>query len=375
MTWDEMPETSRTWRVRARLADRPGALASLAARLGEHGCNLLGVTVLPVAGEPTTCHEEGSVVDELMLRAPASLRHGDLMAVVEAQGARCVGIVPASVGDLVDPQTAVLRSVATVLSGRGTAYEALRLALSADWVRPTADASDREAGEVRLEHGGHRATIALLSGEEVVASRGWAPFTAGELSRVPALVAVLLAADRAPDLPRAVTTSSSAGVVVRLSGPADEAAVLQMHRRATAVTLSVLHRNGVRQLPRGFAERLVALPRGRTLVAVAGREVVGFAQLIPIADGAGTVELSLWVEDEWRNVGVGTALLSVSHELARSSGTDAMVGQMGVQRVAARAGLSTAARVESGQSTVIITAGHRNGVQEGCSAFTAAGER
>jgi hypothetical protein len=72
MTWDEMPETSRTWRVRARLADRPGALASLAARLGEHGCNLLGVTVLPVAGEPTAGHEEGSVVDELMLRAPAA---------------------------------------------------------------------------------------------------------------------------------------------------------------------------------------------------------------------------------------------------------------------------------------------------------------
>ncbi|MGZ6770459.1 MAG: N-acetyltransferase family protein, partial [Mycobacteriaceae bacterium] len=139
-----------------------------------------------------------------------------------------------------------------------------------------------------------------------------------------------------------------------------------------AVTLSVLHRNGVRQLPRGFAERLVALPRGRTLVAVAGQEVVGFAQLIPIANGAGTVELSLWVEDEWRNLGVGTALLSVSHELARSSGTDAMVGQMGVQRVAARAGLSTAARVESGQSTLIITAGCQNGVQEGCSAFTAA---
>ncbi|MGZ6799635.1 MAG: hypothetical protein ACXVGR_07340, partial [Mycobacteriaceae bacterium] len=97
-----------------------------------------------------------------------------------------------------------------------------------------------------------------------------------------------------------------------------------------------------------------------------------FAQLIPIANGAGTVELSLWVEDEWRNLGAGTALLSVSHELARSSGTDAMVGQMGVQRVAARAGLSTAARVESGQSTLIITAGCQNGVQEGCSAFTAA---
>ncbi len=55
-----MPEASRMWRVRARLADEPGALAALAAHLGRHGCNLLSVAVLPVAG------------DQLLVRTPVT---------------------------------------------------------------------------------------------------------------------------------------------------------------------------------------------------------------------------------------------------------------------------------------------------------------
>lgn len=265
MTWDEFAQPGRTWRVRARLADRPGTLARLATRLGQHGCNLLGVAVLPVADGPDAFDDAADVVDELVLRAPATLGHGELMRLVEAQGARCLGIVPASVGDLVDAQTAVLRAATDALSGNSTTYEALRVVLNADSVRRPAKATESAAGEVgavRLQVGGHRATITLAGGEQVVASRGWAPFTDGELARVPALIALLGAAGHRPDLPAAVSSTSSIGVVVRAARPANTAAVTQMHRALMAATVLELRRGGSNRLPRGWAERLVTLAAG-----------------------------------------------------------------------------------------------------------------
>ncbi len=363
MTWDEFAQPGRTWRVRARLADRPGTLARLATRLGQHGCNLLGVAVLPVADGPDAFEDAGDVVDELVLRAPATLGHGELMRLVEAQGARCLGVVSASVGDLVDAQTAVLRAATDALSGKSTTYEALRVVLNADSVRQPAKATESAAGEVgavRLQVGGHRATITLAGGEQVVASRGWAPFTEGELARVPALIAVLGAAGHRPDLPAAVSSTSSVGVVVRAARPADTAAVTQMHRALMAATVLELRSGGSNRLPRGWAERLVTLPRGRTLVAVAGREIVGFAQLIPYTDETAAVQLSLHVEPEWRCFGVGMALLSVASQLGRASGAEKLIAlsppdQEALQHTAASAGLHTAARTEFGLPKVTVT--------------------
>ena len=168
--------------------------------LAEHGCNLLGVSVLPVAGDPSD--PAGNVVDELVLRAPATLRRGELTALVEVPGARCVGISPASVGDLIDAHTAVLRTVAGVLSGVGTAADALGQVLGADSVvllARDAGSGGGEPGTVRLGSRGHRATITMRTGEQVVALREWAPFTDGELARVPALLVLLGFAElRAP---------------------------------------------------------------------------------------------------------------------------------------------------------------------------------
>jgi hypothetical protein len=180
MEWDELHQTGTTWRVRVRLADHPGRLALLATRLSEHGCNLLGVGVLPVAGEPSD--PAGNVVDELVLRAPVGLGPAQLVALVEVPGASCVGIVPASVGDLVDTQTAVLRAAGGVLSGAATAGDALGQVLDADSVVAATDGIDAAdpadgagaPGSIRLDGGGHRATITVRPGERVVARREWA---------------------------------------------------------------------------------------------------------------------------------------------------------------------------------------------------------
>lgn len=201
MDWDELHQTGRMWRVRVQLADRPGQLATLATRLAEQGCNLLGVSVLPATG--ACIDQAASVVDELVLRAPAALRAGELVSLVEMPGARCVGIVLASVGDLVDGQTAVLRAATSILSGTRTANEALGQVLCADSVEPArpeagtgAITPASEPGSMHLDRGGHRATITLHTGARVVARRDWAPFTDGELARVPALLDLLGFAER-----------------------------------------------------------------------------------------------------------------------------------------------------------------------------------
>jgi len=231
MGWDEVPEAGRTWRVRARLADEPGTLAALAAHLGRHGCNLLSVAVLPVAGESAAADEDtGHVVDELVLRAPASLTEGKLTGLVETHGGRCVGISTASVRDLVDAQTTVLRAASDALSGASTVSEALRRVLDADGVRPVADddleitsSPTDEVGAVRLGPGGHRATITVGPDERVIAERAWAPFTDGELSRAHALTMLLASVGRPPGEPRprgrhtptCVTSSAQADPLVR----------------------------------------------------------------------------------------------------------------------------------------------------------------
>ncbi|PZS36029.1 MAG: hypothetical protein DLM58_02580 [Pseudonocardiales bacterium] len=181
--------------------------------------------MLPVAGDPSD--PAGNVIDELVLRAPATMRAGQLTALLEGPGARCVGIAPGSVGDLVDTQTAVPRTAAGLLAGDASAADALRQVLGADSVavitsRP--GTAGGELGEVSLDSSGHRATITLHAGEQVVLERAWATFTDGELARVPALLGLLsLAIPRRghPGSPRSPSRcarrSSSARAATRIS--------------------------------------------------------------------------------------------------------------------------------------------------------------
>ena len=88
----------------------------------------------------------------------------------------------------------MLRTVAGILSGVGTASDALGQVLGADSVvllARDAGSGGGEPGTVRLGSRGHRATITMRTGEQVVALREWAPFTDGELARVPALLVLL----------------------------------------------------------------------------------------------------------------------------------------------------------------------------------------
>lgn len=202
MDWEQLYETGRVWRVRAALEDRPGALAKLATRLSERGCNLLEVAVHPVSAGIADSGG-GNVIDEFVLRTPDGMGVDDLVALVSAEGVSCVGVAPAAVKDLVDGETAVLRAALAVLAGTSTLSEVLRRLLVADSVTP----EQRPPAGPAVSGDGRRLRVRVPGGGALVLTRGWAPFTDGEVSRVSALVELVAAqpAPPAPTTPQAPT--------------------------------------------------------------------------------------------------------------------------------------------------------------------------
>src|SRR4051794_36136904 len=177
--------------MRVRLVDDPGALASVTTRLAERGCNLLGLSVLPVAPE----HEDepASVVDELVFAAPGSLTAGELAEVVAGADARCVGVVPASVAELVDAPTGALRDAVGVLSGAVRAADAVGRLLGAESIEGVPRAGQTPGEDVVIDEDGTRAQVSI-DGSIITVRRRWAPFTEIELARVSALLQLLAAA-------------------------------------------------------------------------------------------------------------------------------------------------------------------------------------
>ena len=177
--------------MRVRLVDDPGALASVTTRLAERGCNLLGLSVLPDA--PEHQDEPASVVDELVLAAPGSLTSEDLADIVASADARCIGIVPASVAELVDTPTGALRDAVGVLSGAVRAADAVGRLLGAESIE-CVPGTGRASGEgIVVDEDGTRARVSI-DGSTITLRRRWAPFTDIELARVSTLLDLLAAA-------------------------------------------------------------------------------------------------------------------------------------------------------------------------------------
>lgn len=328
--------TFQTWRLRVELDDHPGVLARVTTRLAARDCNVLALSILPVPG---------GVVDELVIKAAPGVSPAELIREIRAEGGRCLGITHADVRDLVDPPTAALRATAMALSDPYATPEAVRVLLAADSVT-------FEQGEPNtLTDGGHKAYLAV--GELTVAARrGWAPFTDVELAR--AAVFADLLRDNAVDAdpPSAVVTSDGAGVVLRRGEQGDIDAVADLHARCSARTLFARYHSGVRSLPRRLLHRLLTPPRGRTVLAVCGRDVVGIGQLIRTASPA-EAEVSLLVEDSWQHNGIGTALLRRLAATARAEGHSELVawclpGESGFERTAMRADIPVSIRQEQG---------------------------
>lgn len=189
---------SALWRMRVQLVDDPGALASVTTRLAERGCNLLALSVLPVAPE----HEDepASVVDELVVAAPGALTPEGLADVVASADARCVGVVPASVAELVDAPTGALRDAVGVLSGAVRAADAVGRLLGAESIECVPRNGPTPGEDVVVDEHGTRAHVSI-DGSMITVRRRWAPFTDIELARVSALLELLAAAPLPEDTP------------------------------------------------------------------------------------------------------------------------------------------------------------------------------
>ncbi|HEX3790497.1 MAG TPA: GNAT family N-acetyltransferase [Pseudonocardiaceae bacterium] len=324
----DAPETAApaTWRLRAELNDRPGALAKLTSSLAARDCNILALTVLPVPD---------GVIDDLIISTPADLRPADLVTLVRATGGRCAGITKADVRDLADPPTEAVR-IAIRLAGGATDYpEAVRDLVDADTATPTDLAEDGSGpGDRQVVEAG------------LLLRRGWAAFTEVELARSAAL-AELVEVLGVPGVgPMAVVTSDGAGVVLRDGAPTDTDALAAMHDRCSRATLFARYHSG-RRVP----HKLLAPPRGRTVVGVVGHQVIALGQLTSTTDPA-VAEVSLLVEDDWQNKGVGSSLLRHLARTARAAGHTELIGwcrpgEDGLIRAAARVDLPTSTTREN----------------------------
>lgn len=325
----DVPGAPTAWRVRVRMHDHPGTLARIAIRLADLECNILGLAVLPVPG---------GVLDEIVLRPATGLPRRHLVDAIRAEGCECTAIIDADVHELVDPSSSTLLAARRAIDDPARLAEVLKDVLAADVVTRVPAA---EANPGRTESG-HRAVFELGGGEALVARRQWAPFVQLELTRADALVTLLGAAASNVAGPVVLNRPDGAAIVLRKGLPADAEAVAELHRRCSTATLFRRYHTGVRTVPRRWLHRLLVPPRGTSVLAVFGREVIGLAQLIPSASGG--AEISLLVEDDWQRQGIGTALLSRVAVLAEAQGitelrADCLSGDDVLPRTAARAGL------------------------------------
>lgn len=171
------------WRVRTTLADRPGALAELAASCGAAGVNILGLHVHPGVDR---------VTDELVLRTPDDWSLVDLAGLVEGSGGTRVSVLPCTEASLADQPTRYVLAARDILAQPAGFPEVV--AQLFDGETDPSDPSD--LGDVMDG-------MDLEIGNVLVQLRRTAPFTAAEHARGTALAElvsdVLAAAPPAPE--------------------------------------------------------------------------------------------------------------------------------------------------------------------------------
>lgn len=94
------------YRVRTRVPDEPGSLATLALRCGSAGVNILGLQIYP---------DLGSVTDDLVLRVPDGWTEQKVVALVELAGGTEVSVRPCDAHELQDQPTRWLAAARSLI--------------------------------------------------------------------------------------------------------------------------------------------------------------------------------------------------------------------------------------------------------------------
>jgi GNAT superfamily N-acetyltransferase len=165
-TW--VDDRGMWWRVRATLADRPGALAALAAECGKSEVNISAFQIF---------RGEDLVTDELVLDSPEGWSDSDIRGLVERSGGEAVSVVAATEAALADQPTRYVQAATAVLETPASFPDVLAHLFDAE-AEPAAEEEELDVLEV---------TVASV----LVQVRRKTPFTATERARAEAMAALV----------------------------------------------------------------------------------------------------------------------------------------------------------------------------------------
>ncbi|MEU6713472.1 ACT domain-containing protein [Nonomuraea sp. NPDC046802] len=172
------------WRIRMRVVERPGRLATVAGAFGRLGCNILALHIAPTGSSaitPAGC----DALDEFVIEAPRELALPTLAAALTEAGGHDVVIVPAQVKDLTDPGVQALVLAQRVAADPDRLPEAMAELLrvsQVEWRRP---------GDT-VDEGAELNTTMVMSvnpDRALLIRRPGLPFTPTEAARAAALTA------------------------------------------------------------------------------------------------------------------------------------------------------------------------------------------
>ncbi|MFI7702494.1 ACT domain-containing protein [Nonomuraea sp. NPDC049480] len=172
------------WRIRMRVVERPGRLATVAGAFGRLGCNILALHIAPTGSSaitPAGC----DALDEFVIEAPPDLALGVLAQALTEAGGHDVVIVPAQVKDLTDPGVQALILAQRVGADPDRLPEAMAELLrvsQVEWRRP-GDTVD-EGAELNTTM-----VISVNPDRALLIRRPELPFTPTEAARAAALTA------------------------------------------------------------------------------------------------------------------------------------------------------------------------------------------
>ncbi|MBT2488502.1 GNAT family N-acetyltransferase [Streptomyces sp. ISL-96] len=346
------PETA-LWRMRTTVRDEPGSLALLCTALARHRVDILTLQTHPLA--------EGTV-DELLLRAPATLQANQLTREIAAAGGTDTWLERADAHDLVDAPTRVLGLATRTALDAAELPLALRQLLGRCTIHslPATTLTGRPTGETAPVEGVLDGTVMKLrdpSGGAITIERHYLPFTPTEFARARALVE--LDARLGPRIPRSedvLTLPEGNEITVRRAGLDDLAAARAMHDRCGDRTLSLRYHGPVGDADR-YLGHLLSPRFGRTLaVQTASGRLVALGHLL--WDGDET-EVALLVEDAWQRRGIGSELLRRLVALAVEAGCEsvyAVTQSSNTGMVAAMRGLGLPLDYQIEEGTLVVTA-------------------
>jgi L-amino acid N-acyltransferase YncA len=279
------------WKIRTELADRPGALAELAARCGAAEINILSLEVFTA---------EDGAVDELVVSTGVAWTAEDLIALVQAAGCGRTTVKPCQAEAMSDAPTRYLRAVLRILDDPCSVDEELERLQGLDQYTP----AEWARADVLVE-------------------------IAGRLAERPDAERYDAVADPEPyDVPD-VLRPGSAVPEVRTATVADAAAVVAMHERCSYDSRTRRYHVPMPRLTSRTARHLSAPAGGVCVVACVGATVIGMATAAPWDElspaGIKVMEIGVLVEDGWQRRGIGAALLARVVREARSLGADRAV--------------------------------------------------